>query len=193
VNSKLAELCRLDLAGADGRQVLAAGVFYLSGAVCRVTFESPRGLETFLDYYFGEADDTMAVVAHLTPQGAEFPSANLRFQVNRRHQVAAALLIATDKHGRGHSWMTLGEAGRDDVVLAHDSWNPGETTFPSGSFITLPELRALVEQWAFGDTLPPLAVRWRAVCPTSAGSDAGGQNIGRPARIPAMNSLESVP
>jgi hypothetical protein len=155
-------LGKAHLAGPDNRQLLATGVFYLRGAVCRVTFASVHGMKRFLDFYLDEADDTMAVLLDLTRQGEEFPSANLRFQINRRHQVAAAVLIATDKHGRNHSWMTQGQAGRDDVALAHDSWNPGETAFPPDSFITIAELLALLPQWVFDDVLPPSAVRWIA-------------------------------
>ncbi|MGH9893984.1 MAG: hypothetical protein ACREA0_18785 [bacterium] len=59
--------------------------------------------------------------------------------------------------------MTQGQAGRDDVVLTHDSWNPKETAFPPSAFITVTELRALLPQWAFDDALPPSAVRWIAV------------------------------
>lgn len=156
-------LSKADLAGPNDRQLLAAGVFYLRGAVCRATFESVHGMERFLAYYLDEADDTMAAVLHLTRQGEEFPSANLRFQINRPRQVAAAVLIASDKNGDNHSWMTQGNARRDDVMLAHDSWNPVETAFPSSSFITIDELLALLPEWAFDKALPPSAVRWTAV------------------------------
>jgi hypothetical protein len=35
-----------------------------------------------------------------------------------------------------------------------------ETVFPPESFITIPELRKVVTQWAFGDVVPPPAARW---------------------------------
>ncbi|MGH9893985.1 MAG: hypothetical protein ACREA0_18790 [bacterium] len=82
-------LGKADLAGPSDRQLLAAGVFYLSGAMCQIAFESVHGMDRFLDYYLDEADDTMAALLHLTWQGENFPSANLRFQINRRHRVAA--------------------------------------------------------------------------------------------------------
>jgi hypothetical protein len=37
---------------------------------------------------------------YLTSQGESAPSANLRFQFNREHQVAAAVLVALDKQRR---------------------------------------------------------------------------------------------
>jgi hypothetical protein len=46
-------------------------------------------------------------------------------------------------------------------VLAHDSWNERETTFPPGSFVTTPELREAVLQWAFGAVVPPPVIGWR--------------------------------
>src|SRR5262245_40494864 len=106
-----------DLAGPDDRHLRATGTFYLRGAVHTVTFENEHGLNTMLDLLAAEGDETMVAHLYLTPQGETAPSANLRFQFNRDHQVAAAVLAALDKDRRLYSWMTSGDAGRDDVTL----------------------------------------------------------------------------
>ncbi len=156
-------LHRTELAAPGGRRLEPSGVFHTRGAVYTVTFESPDGLATFLDLYLAEADDTKVARLHLTPQGTGLPAANLRFQLSHAHRVAAAVLIAMDADGRSHSWMTHGDAGRPDVALAHDNWHPVETALPPESFITLAELRTVLRQWAFGETLPPPAVGWVSV------------------------------
>lgn len=156
-------LHRTELAAPGGRRLEPSGVFHLRGAVYTVTFESPAGLATFLELYLAEADDMKVARLHLTPEGTGLPAANLRFQLSRAHRVAAAVLIAMDADGRRHSWMTRGDAGVATVALAHDSWHPVETALPQESFITTDQLRTVLEQWAFGETLPPPAVRWVSV------------------------------
>ncbi|HEY7596895.1 MAG TPA: hypothetical protein VH969_27360 [Actinophytocola sp.] len=156
-------LHRMDLAAPGGRRLEASGVFHLRGAVYTVTFENPAGLATFLELYVAEADDTKVARLHLTPEGTGLPASNLRFQLSRAHEVAAAVLIAMDADGRSHSWMTHGAAGRANVLLAHDTWHPMETVLPPESFITVSQLRTVLHQWAFGEMLPPPAVRWQSV------------------------------
>ena len=51
-------LHRTELAAPGGRRLEASGVFHLQGAVYTITFESPAGLDTFLDLHLAEADDT---------------------------------------------------------------------------------------------------------------------------------------
>lgn len=156
-------LHRTDLAAPGGRRLEASGVFHLRGAVYTVTFENAAGLAAFLDLYVAEADDTKVARLHLTAEGTGLPSSNLRFQLSRTHQVAAAVLLAMDADGRSHSWMTHGEAGTPNVLLAHDTWHPLATMLPPASFVTVSQLRTVLHQWAFGETLPPPAVRWVSV------------------------------
>ena len=160
MTSTTSKLPKARLASPPDRQLLATGVFYFRGATYRVNFATEAGLRTFLDHYLAEADDAMVSALHLTPQGTEFPAASLRFQFNRDAQVAAAVVIAMDKTQENHAWMTRGHAGRDDIVLTHDSWNPDERRFPPSAFITVEQLRAAIGQWALGDVLPPPAVSW---------------------------------
>ena len=122
-------------------------MFYLRGAVRNVTFENADGVVTLLGLLESAGDDTMVHSLHLTPQGETEPSANLRFQFNREHHVAAAVLVALDKQRRLYSWMTQGHAGRDDVTLVHDAWNPGDTELPPEAFIIVPELRPAVVEF----------------------------------------------
>lgn len=157
------QLRKPELAGPESRYLQATATFYLRGAVHTVTFENEHGLTVALDLLAAEGDDTMVAQLYLTPQGETAPSANLRFQFNREHRVAAAVLVALDKHRNLYSWMTHGDAGRNDVTLVHDPWNPGDTALPPESFITLPELRPAITEWAFGDVLPPPSLRWTSV------------------------------
>jgi hypothetical protein len=108
-------------------------------------------------------DDPAVARLHLTPPGAKFPSCNLRFHFNVEYNIAAAVLMALDARDELHSWMSRGNSGRDDIVLAHDTWNPDDTRFPPESFISIDELRVVVSQWAFGEVLPPPGVRWVSV------------------------------
>jgi hypothetical protein len=95
------------------------------------------------------------------PTRPEHQVSNLRFQFDPEHQVAAVVLLAIARsHHQLLSWRTVGDAGRSDVVLAHDSWNEHETRLAPESFITVLQLRAAVMEWAFGDAVPPSAVSW---------------------------------
>lgn len=156
-------LARVDLAGPDDRHLQASGVFYLRGAVHNVTFDSADAVVTLLGLLESEGDDTMVHGLYLTPQGEPTPSANLRFQFNHKRQVAAAVLVALDRQRRLYSWRTAGTAGRSDVTLVHDAWNPGETVLPPESFLTVPELRPAVVEFAMADVLPPLSIEWVTV------------------------------
>lgn len=156
-------LRKRDLAGPADRDLRSSGVFYADGAVYDITFSDARGMSTFLDFYLAHGDNNVVARLYLTPRGAKFPSANLRFQFDRDHQIAAAVLIAADRDDRQHSWMTRGNAGRADVTLVHDTWNPGDTSMPPEAFITVAELRDLLEQWLVGDVLPPPPTRWAQV------------------------------
>ncbi|OLF11569.1 hypothetical protein BLA60_11485 [Actinophytocola xinjiangensis] len=156
-------LHRTELASPGGRRLAATGVFHLRGAVYTVTFDHESALDTFLDLYLSSADDTKVARLHLTPEGTGLPAANLRFQLNLAHGVAAAVLIAMDADGRSHSWRTNGGSARTGVLLAHDTWHPDETALPPESFITTGQLRTVIAQWAFGEMLPPPAVEWVTV------------------------------
>ncbi|HEX3779330.1 MAG TPA: hypothetical protein VHX38_06660 [Pseudonocardiaceae bacterium] len=145
-------------------------MFDIDGAVCNVTFDAEQGVSAFLDFYLARGNSDVIARLYLTPQGEKFPSANLRFQFNRDHQVAAAVLIAADRDGHQHSWLTRGDAGRDDVVLVHDTGNPVDTQMPPDAFITVSELRDLVTQWVLAMSFPlrPCAGQ---KCRTCGGSD----------------------
>jgi hypothetical protein len=156
---------RSDLSHADMHRLKASGVFQFSGATYSVAFRSEDGLLECLDTMMSLRRKPGTPRLYLqaedyTPEGPEWPPSNLRFDFDRDRGVAAAVLLALDRHNEIHTWMTRGDAARDDVVLTHDSWNPEERRFPPQSFITLAELRELVVQWAFGDVLPPPAVEW---------------------------------
>lgn len=156
-------LAKIDLAGPDDRHLQATGTFYLHGAVHTVRFDNADGVVTLLGLLESDGDDTMVHSLYLTPQGETAPSANLRFQFNREHQVAAAVLVALDKQRQLYSWRTKGNAGRVDVTLVHDAWNPGDTVLPPESFISMAELRPAVVEFATSDPLPPVSVQWVTV------------------------------
>jgi hypothetical protein len=151
--------------GIDRRDWVVSGVFAVDGSSYEATFASETELGRFLDYTFTSPLKPATTRLYLHPD--EVPArperqvSNLRFQFDPVHQVAAAVLLVIDRAaGRLHAWRTVGDAGRPDVVLAHDSWNEHETRLPAESFITVPQLRATVMEWAFGDDVPPSAVSW---------------------------------
>lgn len=137
--------------------------FQTSSVSCNLAASSERGLAQVLDVALTFPDEPSVVRLYLEPNAHPAPGqlSNLRFDFDGEHQVAAAVLIAVDSEDRIYEWMTRGNAGRDDVLLAHDSWNVSETRFPREAFVTLAELREAVLQWAFGEgVFPPPAVRW---------------------------------
>lgn len=169
-------LRKVDLDGPGTEYLDASGIFYFNGrhtwtangadrnipgAIYNVTFKDEHGLSRFLDFYLAEGNDATVARLYLKANraGVELPSANLRFQLNREHQVAAAVIIAATSEG-DHYWMTHGNCGREDVRLSHDSWDPDDNLLPPESFITVGELREVLTQWVFGDVLPPPAVEW---------------------------------
>lgn len=154
--------------GFDGCGWHVAGVFDNGAGSYSATFHSEPELTRFLDYLLNSpgkpATSRLYRRASIYPFKPEFDLSNLRFQFDAEYNVAAAVLLADDhKDDHIYKWMTRGDAGRTDVVLAHDSWNEHETLFPPESFITIPQLRTLVTGWAFGDSLPPTAVSWADV------------------------------
>ncbi|HKN97364.1 MAG TPA: hypothetical protein VJX10_09635 [Pseudonocardiaceae bacterium] len=158
------ELVRRSHLEAGGWHV--AGYFQSSSATYHVTFRAEAELGRFLDYVIaaGESFGTSRLYrrADIYPFRPEYDLSGLRFQFNAEHQVASAALLADD-HQSGHlfRWITRGDAGRDDVTLAHDgTWNEHETAFPPSTFITVPQLRDVVTQWGFGELLPPPVVDW---------------------------------
>jgi hypothetical protein len=140
------------------------GVF-VAAATYGATFHHQAELARFMDFLL--ASPTMPATSRLYrrasiyPFKPEYDLSNLRFQFDSAHDVAAAVLLADDHEDDViYRWMTRGDAGRDDVVLSHDSWNGHETLFPVESFITIAQLRAVVTEWAFGELLPPPAASW---------------------------------
>jgi hypothetical protein len=142
-----------------------AGEFTTGAASYGVTFHSESELARFLDFLFAAPDkpatSRLYRRASIYPFQPHYDLSNLRFQFDPQHQVAAAVVLAYG-HQDDHlwQWRTRGNAGYPDVTLAHDSWNEHETVLPPESFITMPQLRTAVLEWAFGEQIPPLAVDW---------------------------------
>jgi hypothetical protein len=141
------------------------GAFQSGSTTYSGTFNTEAELTRFLDFLLASpeqfATSRMYRRAAIHPFKPEYDLSNLRFQFDPEHEVAAAALLADDHdEDRLYRWVTRGNAGRDDVVLAYDSWNQHETQFPPEAFITVRQLRDVVVQWAFGEVLPPPAVRW---------------------------------
>lgn len=154
--------------GSDHRLV-PSDAFEAKDTIGRNHAVTPDGLSHYLDDLISSPVKTNPVHLYLVPIGhkidlPEFPPSNLHFDIDQQHQVGAASLAVWDKDDEVHQWMTLGEAGRDDILLTQDAANPIVKRFPPESFISIPQLRLLVRQWAFGDTFPPPAAQWR---PTS--------------------------
>lgn len=165
---------RADLTVTPGDEMVASAVFQFSGATYSVQFTNESGLLECLDLMTSRARKPETPRFTLRPRGwaptgPELPPSNLRFDFDRERDVAAAVCLVSDRTGNVHAWMTRGNAGRDDVMLTYDSWNPEDARFPPESFIALAQLRQLIVQWAFGDVLPPPAVEWTVEPPDEIG------------------------
>ena len=144
--------------GIDRTGCVVSGVFAVDGSSYEATFASEAELGRFLAFVLASPIKPATTRLYLHPDEVptrpEHQVSNLRFQFDPVCQVAAAVLLVLDRsHHQLLSWRTVGDAGRADVVLAHDSWNEHETRLPPESFITVPQLRAAVIEWAFGNDL----------------------------------------
>lgn len=151
--------------GIDRTGCVVSGVFAVDGSSYEATFGSEAELGRFLDFVLASPVKPATTRLYLHPDEVptrpEHQISNLRFQFDPAHQVAAAVLLVIDRnHHRLLSWRTVGDAGRPDVVLAHDSWNEHETRFPSESFVTVVQLRSAIMEWAFDDVVPPSVMSW---------------------------------
>jgi hypothetical protein len=154
--------------GIDRVGWVVSGVFAVDGPSYEATLAGEAELGRFLDFVLASPVKPVTTRLYLHPDEApvrpEHHVSNLRFQFDPERQVAAAVLLVIDRsQQRVLSWRTVGDAGRPDVVLAHDSWNEHETRLPPESFVTTTQLRAAVLEWAFGEALPPTATRWAEV------------------------------
>jgi hypothetical protein len=127
---------RGDLVHPDKYEIAASGVFQFDDATFSVKFKSESGLLDCLDMMMSRPDKPEKPRLYLeamgyTPPTPEWPPSNLRFDYDREHNVAAAVLLALDKNNEIHTWMTRGDTGGDDVLLTHDSWNPKGAAFPT--------------------------------------------------------------
>lgn len=128
-------------------------------------FRDRDELGRFLDFLLADPyqPGTSRLYLHqsMTPRRPELDLSNLRFQFDPARHVAAAVMVVVDRDAnKVLSWMTHGDAGRDDVVLSHDSWGSEAMVFPPESFITVAQLRQVVLDWAFDEVQPPAAVKW---------------------------------
>lgn len=159
-------LRRSELMHGDSRRLVSSDTFEVKDTIGGDYPVSPDGLSRFLDSLIDSPVKTAPVHLYLIPAGhrielPEFPPSNLHFDIDQDHQVAAASLAVWGKDDEVRQWMTVGDAGRDDVLLTQDASNADLKRFPPESFISIAQLRDVVIQWAFDDLLPPPAARWR--------------------------------
>jgi len=147
---------------------VVSGVFQVGSANYRCEFHAEPELRRFVDFLIASptkpATSRLYLHQSVSPVRPEHYLSNLRFQFDAEHDAAAAVVLLIDRAGNDEllAWMTHGNTGRPDVMLAHDSWNEDETSFPTESFVSLAELREVIAEWAFGELVPPRAVRWSA-------------------------------
>lgn len=150
--------------GVDQHDWVVSGSFALDGANYTAEFHGDAELGRFLDFLFAAptkpATSRLYLHEAVEPRRPEHELSNLRFQFDAEHNAAAAVILLLDQNNQLSTWITAGGVNADNVVLAHDSWNEHETLFPPGAFITVPQLREAVLQWAFGPVVPPPAVTW---------------------------------
>lgn len=167
-------LSRSELYYADDHELTASGVFQFQDATYQVSFTHEDGLLRCLDTMMSFPDKPATPRLSLRPAGyrgprPEWPVSALRFDYDPAHQVAAVVVLALDRNAASHVWMSRGPAGRADVVLTHDTWDAENKRFPPEAFISLPRLRTVIAQWAFGEVLPPPAISWTAVAHETVG------------------------
>jgi len=157
---------RSDLLYADQYGLTATGIFDVAPATsAQMRFGTVSGLGKFLDYYLAHGDDSVVARMYLAPNASairDSPVANLRFQFNRRHQVAAVVLLAATADGACSTWVTADNVPCHGLDLAHDTWNPRDTRFPPTSYVHLSTLKPTLLEFAFGDTLPPGPASWHS-------------------------------
>lgn len=162
-------LLRADLAHGDER-LFPSAAFDLGHSTVSMNVRDPAGLDFLLGLVFGPAAGPTTVSLHLKPRDhrpaesfpPEFPPSNLLFGVDAAYRVAAVALLAFDRDGRSHQWLSRGDAWHADAArLAMDPANADATPFPRDAYVTLPPLRAAVRDWAWGTVLPPAGVSWR--------------------------------
>lgn len=159
-------LRRSDLVHAADHKLVPSDTFEAKDTIGGGYPVTPTGLSSLLDSLIHSPAKTAPVHLYLIPVGhrielPEFPPSNLHFDLDPDHGVGAASLVTWDKDDEVRQWMTVGDAGRGDVLLTQDASNADLKRFPPESFITIPQLRQVLIEWAFGDLLPPAAVRWR--------------------------------
>ncbi|HWE90702.1 MAG TPA: hypothetical protein VG317_14680 [Pseudonocardiaceae bacterium] len=159
-------LRRSDLAHGADEELVPSDTFHVTPLIGGGYPVTADGLARFVDSLARSAAKRGPVHWYLIPtihriDLPELPSANLHFDVDPERRVAAASLAIRDRDDEIHQWMTVGHAGSPEVLLTQDGSNADQKRFPPESLITVPQLRDVVVQWAFGDTLPPPAVNWR--------------------------------
>ena len=162
-------LLRADLAHGDER-LFHSAAFDLGHSTVSMNVRNAAGLDFLFGLVLDPAVEPTTVSMYLMPRDhrpaepfpPEFPPSNLLFGLDSAHEVAAVALLAFDRDGRSHQWLSRGDAWHADVArLAMDPANADVTPFPRDAYITLPQLRAVVTDWAWGTALPPSGADWR--------------------------------
>lgn len=161
-------LLRSDLAHAD-EGLLPSATFELHGSTVSMTMHDSAGVSFLFDCLLHPSAGPTTVSLRLQPGDyrpenlctPEFPPSNLLVGVDQRHNVAAAALLAFDRYHRSHQWLPLGNAWRPGVsVLVMDPGGPDDSAFPREAYVTIAQLRDIVDGWAWGAELPPAGVDW---------------------------------
>ncbi len=162
----LTTISRAELAHAAEYPLIVVGHQVIGGRANSRDVPDIPALASFLDDVVGVAGSATAWLElralGYTPRTSpiELPPAHFQFAVDAAQHVAAAAVLAVDRDGVRHQWLSQGTAEHRSPVLVADPWNPA-TRFPGESAIALAELRRAVTEWAFGDVFPPAAIRWR--------------------------------
>jgi len=160
----LTTISRAELAHAAEYPLTVVGHQIVGGQADSRDVGDSSALASFLDDVAGASTTAWLELRALgyTPRALpiEFPPSHFQFAVDAVLHVAAAAVLVVDRDGVSHQWLSRGASERRDAVLVADPWNP-VTRFPGESAITLAELRRAADQWAFGEVLPPPAIRWR--------------------------------
>ncbi len=121
-------LRRSDLVHAADHELVPSDTFEAKDTISGGYPVTPDGLSSLLDSLIHSPAKTSPMHLYLIPVGhrielPEFPPSNLHFDLDPDHEVGAASLATWDKDDEVRQWMTVGDAGRSDVLLTQDPSN----------------------------------------------------------------------
>lgn len=161
-------LLRSDSAHAD-EGLLPSAAFELHGSTVSMTMHDPAGVSFLFDCLLHPSAGPTTVSLRLQPgdyrpenlRTPEFPPSNAAGRGRPAAQGRGGCVAGVRSYHRSHQWLPLGDAWRPGMsVLVMDPGGPDDSAFPREAYVTIAQLRDIVDGWAWGAELPPAGVDW---------------------------------